>query len=66
MSNVVEGEPRDSREWFGSYLDEDGVVLDVMRLIDRTYCPPCLDSDRILHRSEMTRWAINGQPCGSS
>jgi hypothetical protein len=24
MANVVEGEPRNSKEWLGAYLDEDG------------------------------------------
>jgi hypothetical protein len=33
MANVVEGEPRDSQEWFGSYLDEDGVVADVLKRV---------------------------------
>jgi hypothetical protein len=33
MSNVVEGEPRNSQEWFGSYLDEDGVVADVLKRV---------------------------------
>jgi hypothetical protein len=33
MSNVVEGEPRDSQEWFGSYLDEDGIVADVLKRV---------------------------------
>jgi hypothetical protein len=30
MANVVEGEPRNSQEWFDSYLDEDGVVADAL------------------------------------
>ncbi|TYO65421.1 hypothetical protein FXV83_15915 [Bradyrhizobium hipponense] len=30
MANVVEGEPRDSQEWHGSYLDEDGMVADIL------------------------------------
>lgn len=30
MANVVEGEPRDSQEWHGSYLDEDGMVADIV------------------------------------
>jgi hypothetical protein len=25
MSNIVEGEPRSSQEWHGSYLDENGM-----------------------------------------
>jgi hypothetical protein len=33
MSNVVEGEPRDSQEWFGSYLNEDGIVADVLKRV---------------------------------
>jgi hypothetical protein len=33
MANVVEGEPRDSLEWFGSYLNEDGVVADVLKRV---------------------------------
>lgn len=33
MANVVEGEPRDSREWFGSYLNEDGIVADVLKRV---------------------------------
>jgi hypothetical protein len=33
MSNVVEGEPRDSQEWHGFYLDEDGIVADVVRRV---------------------------------
>ncbi|WP_315782226.1 hypothetical protein [Bradyrhizobium sp. SZCCHNPS1003] len=30
MANVVEGEPRNSQEWHGSYLDEDSMVADVL------------------------------------
>ncbi|WP_315729912.1 hypothetical protein [Bradyrhizobium sp. SZCCHNRI2010] len=30
MANVVDGEPRGSHEWFGSFLDEDGIVADVL------------------------------------
>lgn len=33
MANVVEGEPRNSQEWFGSYLDEDGIVADVLKRV---------------------------------
>jgi len=33
MANVVEGEPSDSREWFGSYLDEDGIVADIIKRV---------------------------------
>ncbi|MGJ4945176.1 hypothetical protein ACQR1W_31765 [Bradyrhizobium sp. HKCCYLS1011] len=33
MANVVEGEPRNSQEWHGSYLNEDGVVADVLRRV---------------------------------
>jgi hypothetical protein len=33
MANVVEGEPRDSQEWHGSYLDEDGIVADIMKRV---------------------------------
>ncbi|SDK45644.1 hypothetical protein [Bradyrhizobium ottawaense] len=33
MANVVEGEPRKSQEWLGSYLDEDGVVADVVKRV---------------------------------
>jgi hypothetical protein len=33
MANVVEGEPRGSQEWFGSYLDEDGIVADVLKRV---------------------------------
>src|SRR6202043_1976136 len=33
MSTVVEGEPRDSQEWHGSYLDEDGIVADVLKRV---------------------------------
>ncbi|WP_315740016.1 hypothetical protein [Bradyrhizobium sp. SZCCHNR1093] len=30
MANVVEGEPRNSQEWHGSYLDEDDMVADIV------------------------------------
>ncbi|WP_316201013.1 MULTISPECIES: hypothetical protein [unclassified Bradyrhizobium] len=30
MANVAEGEPRNSQEWHGSYLDEDGMVADIV------------------------------------
>jgi hypothetical protein len=33
MANVVEGEPRNSQEWFGSYIDEDGVVADILKRV---------------------------------
>jgi hypothetical protein len=33
MANVVEGEPRNSQEWLGTYLDEDGVVADVLKRV---------------------------------
>jgi hypothetical protein len=33
MANVVEGEPRNSQEWFGSYLSEDGIVADIVRRV---------------------------------
>jgi hypothetical protein len=33
MANVVEAEPRNSQEWFGSYLNEDGIVADVIKRV---------------------------------
>jgi hypothetical protein len=33
MANVVEGEPRGSQEWFGSYLDEDSIVANVLKRV---------------------------------
>jgi hypothetical protein len=33
MANVVEGEPRNSQEWFGSYLNEDDIVADVLKRV---------------------------------
>ena len=33
MADVVEGEPRNSQEWFGSYMDEDGIVTDVLKRV---------------------------------
>ncbi|WFU52196.1 hypothetical protein QA639_21040 [Bradyrhizobium pachyrhizi] len=33
MANVVEGEPRDSREWAGSYLDEGGIIADIVKRV---------------------------------
>jgi len=33
MANVVEGEPRNSQEWLGSYLDEDGIVADIHKRV---------------------------------
>ncbi len=33
MANVVEGEPRNSQEWHGSYLDEDGIVADIVKRV---------------------------------
>lgn len=33
MANVVDGEPRNSREWSGRYLDEDGIVADILKRV---------------------------------
>ena len=33
MSDVVKAEPRNSQEWLGHYLDEDGVVADVLKRV---------------------------------
>lgn len=33
MANVAEGEPRNSQEWAGSYLDEHGIVADIVRRV---------------------------------
>jgi hypothetical protein len=33
MANVVEGEPRNYQEWHGSYLNEDGIVADVLKRV---------------------------------
>ncbi|SHH03420.1 hypothetical protein [Bradyrhizobium erythrophlei] len=33
MSDVVKAEPRNSQEWLGQYLDEEGVVADVLKRV---------------------------------
>lgn len=33
MANVVEGEPRNNQEWFGSYLTEEGIIADIVKRV---------------------------------
>jgi hypothetical protein len=50
MSNVVEGEPRNSQEWHGSYLDEDGIVADVLKRVTA-------DAVAVKHWLDPASWA---------
>lgn len=51
MANVVEGEPRDSQEWHGSYLDEDGIVADVLKRVSA-------DAVALKHWLDPVSWTI--------
>jgi hypothetical protein len=53
MANVVEGEPRNSQEWFGSYLDEDGIVADVLKRVTA-------DEVAIKHWLDPWSWRLTG------